>query len=408
MRFTYTAKSIRGETASGVLVADSLVLAQKQLRQQGLFPTVLAPAGEKDGSAGRAGRGFGRRRVSQKELMAFTSQLAIMSKAGIDIAGAIQSLARQCRNPAMKSTLEAVHQDILSGKSLSVAMKSHDRVFNGAYVASMAAGEASGRLPDVLERLAAMQRSEARQRSTRRALLAYPIVLSSVSGLVILALMFFVLPQFAGVFERFGMSLPAITEVLLTVSRELRSRWWLWIGLAAAAIFGLVAWRRSPAGRLAWDRMLVNAAMIRDVTRSLVTGRAFRLLGIMIDSGVPLIEGLRLTRSSIQNTLFRDLFDRLEADVLNGRPLADALATAPFIPSGATEMVSTAERTGTLGMVTQLIGEYYEEEGETRLRELASMIEPLIIVVMGIVVACVVLSVMLPMFDFATAAQHGV
>lgn len=408
MRFAYKAKSIRGETASGVLVADSLVLAQKQLRQQGLFPTVLAPAGEKDGNAGRAGRGFGRRRVSQKELMAFTSQLAIMSKAGIDLAGAVQSLARQCRNPAMKSTLEAVHQDILSGKSLSVAMKSHDRVFNGAYVASMAAGEASGRLPDVLERLAAMQRSEARQRSTRRALLAYPIVLSSVSGLVIFALMFFVLPQFAGVFDRFGMSLPAITEVLLTVSGELRSRWWLWIGLAAASVFGLFAWRRSPAGRLAWDRMLVNAVMIRDVTRSLVTGRAFRLLGIMIDSGVPLIEGLRLTRSSIQNSLFRDLFDRLETDVLNGRPLADALATAPFIPSGATEMVSTAERTGTLGMVTQLIGEYYEEEGETRLRELASMVEPLIIVVMGIVVACVVLSVMLPMFDFATAAQHGV
>jgi type II secretory pathway component PulF len=128
----------------------------------------------------------------------------------------------------------------------------------------------------------------------------------------------------------------------------------------------------------------------------------------MIDSGVPLIEGLRLTRSSIQNSLFRELFDRLEADVLNGRPLAEALATAPFVPSGATEMVSTAERTGTLGTVTQLIGEYYEEEGETRLRELASMAEPLIIVVMGIVVACVVLSVMLPMFDFATAAQHGV
>ncbi len=407
MRFTYTAKSIRGETASGVLVADSLLLAQKQLRQQGLFPTALTPAAEKGGLA----RGIGlpsRRRVPQKELMAFTSQLAIMTRAGIDIAGAVQSLARQCRNPTMKSTLEAVHQDILSGKPVSVAMKSHGRVFGEAYIASMAAGEASGRLADVLERLAAMQRAETRQRSTRRALLAYPIVLSSVSGLVILGLMFFVLPQFAGVFDRFGMSLPAITEVLLGVSRELRARWWLWVGLAAAAIFGLVAWRRSPSGRLAWDRMLVNGAIVRDVTRSLVTGRAFRLLGIMIDSGVPLVEGLRLTRSSIQNSLFRELFDRLEADVLNGRPLAESLATAPFVPGGATEMVSTAERTGTLGSVTQLIGEYYEEEGETRLRELASMIEPLIIVVMGVVVACVVLSVMLPMFDFATAAQHGV
>jgi len=407
MRFTYTAKSIRGETASGVLVADSLVLAQQQLRQQGLFPTVLAPAAEKGARSGAAGRSFGRGRVSQKELMAFTSQLAIMTKAGIDIAGAVQSLARHCRNPAMKSTLEAVHQDILSGKPVSVAMKIHDRVFGDAYIASMAAGEASGRLPDVLERLAAMQRAEARQRSTRRALLAYPIVLSSVSGLVILGLMFFVLPQFAGVFDRFGMSLPVITQVLLGISHELRSRWWLWIGLAAAAVFGFTAWRKSPSGRLAWDRMLVNAVLIRDVTRSLVTGRAFRMLGIMIDSGVPLIEGLRLTRSSIRNSLFRELFDRLEADVLNGQPLADALATAPFVPSGATEMVSTAERTGTLGMVTQLIGEYYEEEGETRLRELASMVEPMIIVVMGIVVACVVLSVMLPMFDFATAAQHG-
>jgi type II secretory pathway component PulF len=330
-----------------------------------------------------------------------------MTKAGIDIAGAVQSLARQCKNPAMKATLDAVHQDILSGKPVSVAMKIHDRVFGDAYIASMAAGEASGRLPDVLERLAAMQRAEARQRSARRALLAYPIVLASVSGLVILGLMFFVLPQFAGVFDRFGMSLPVITQVLLTVSHELRSRWWLWVGLAAAAVFGLAAWRRSPSGRLAWDRMLVNGVMVRDVTRSLVTGRAFRLLGIMIDSGVPLIEGLRLTRSSIQNSLFRALFDRLEADVLNGRPLAESLATAPFVPSGATEMVATAERTGTLGMVTQLIGEYYEEEGETRLREMASMVEPMIIVVMGIVVACVVLSVMLPMFDFATAAQHG-
>jgi type II secretory pathway component PulF len=143
------------------------------------------------------------------------------------------------------------------------------------------------------------------------------------------------------------------------------------------------------------------------VTRSLLTGRAFQLLGIMIESGVPLIEALRLARSSLQNSLFRELFDRLERDVLNGRPLAEALAAAPFVPGGATEMVATAERTGTLGMVTQVVGAFYEEEGETRLRELATMVEPLVIILMGIVVAAVVLSVMLPMFDFATLAQQG-
>jgi type II secretory pathway component PulF len=407
MRFAYSAKSIQGETTSGVLVADSLAVAQQQLRQQGLFPMSLAPASERAAKPRSGGMSFRRRRVSRKELMSLTSQLAIMTKAGIDVAGAIQSLVRQCPNPTLKATLESVHQDILSGKPVSMALKNQGHVFGEAYVASVAVGEASGQLPEVLGRLASMQRTELRQQSTRRALMAYPIVLASVSVLVILGLMFFVLPQFAGVFDRFGMTLPTITQLLLGISHELRERWWLWIGAVAGAIFGFSAWRKSPSGKKTWDHMLVHAAMIRDITRSLVTGRAFRLLGIMIESGVPLIEALRLTRSSISNSLFRELFDRLEREVLNGRPLAEALATAPFVPTGATEMISTAERTGTLGMVTQVIGEFYEEEGETRLRELATMIEPLVIIVMGVVVACVVLSVMLPMFEFATFAQQG-
>jgi type II secretory pathway component PulF len=125
----------------------------------------------------------------------------------------------------------------------------------------------------------------------------------------------------------------------------------------------------------------------------------------MLDSGVPLLEGLRLTRSSIGNRLFRSLFDQLEADVLNGRGLAPALTKVEFLPSGAAEMIMTGERTGTLAMVSQVMGEFYEEEGESRLRELATLIEPLIIIVMGVVVAFVVLSVMLPLFDFATIAQ---
>lgn len=407
MRFSYQAKSIDGQPASGVLVADSLVLAKQQLRQQGLFPMSLAASAEKAARPRGISLLSRRRRVSRKELMALTSQLAIMCKAGIDVAGAVQSLMRQCPNPALKATLEGVYQDIMSGKPVSTALRNQSEVFDEAYIATIAAGEASGRLSEVLDRLASMQRAELRQQSTRRALLAYPIVLASVSGIVILALMFFVLPQFAGIFDQFGMSLPAITQLLLGISHELRSRWWLWIGLVTAGVVGLKAWRKSPAGKRTWDHMVVHASVIRGVTRSLVTGRAFRLLGIMIDSGVPLIEALRLTRSSIENLLFRDLFDRLEHDVLNGRPLAESLATAPFVPSGATEMVSTAERTGTLGMVTQVIGEFYEEEGETRLRELATMIEPLVIVVMGVVVAAVVLSVMLPMFDFATLAQKG-
>jgi type II secretory pathway component PulF len=404
MQYAYVAKSMQGETSRGMLSADSMVQARQQLRQQGLFALSLAPAARKAAPALR--RSWRRRRVSRKDLMTFTSQFAIMTKAGIDIAGAIESLARQCLNPNLKATLQSVHQEVLSGKSMSMALRNHIEVFGDAYVASVAAGEASGRLPDVLARLAAMQRVEVRMQSTRRTLLAYPIVLTTVSLLVVFGLVFFVLPQFAEVFEQFGMALPTLTTILLAIASELRARWWVWGPMVVGSIVGLLIWRKSPSGRRAWDRFLLNAAMVRDVTRSVLTGRAFRLLGIMLESGVPLIEALRLTRSSIQNSLYRQLFDQLERDVLNGRPLADALAYADFVPPGATEMIATAERTGTLDTVAQIIGEHYEEEGESKLRELATLIEPAIIVVMGALVACIVLAVMLPMFDFATLSQN--
>jgi type II secretory pathway component PulF len=150
---------------------------------------------------------------------------------------------------------------------------------------------------------------------------------------------------------------------------------------------------------------MLNTYFIRDITRAFYIGRTFRLMGLMIESGVPLLEGLRLTRNSVQNSLYRELFDELEEAILNGRGLASSLIKAGFVPPVAAEMVLTAERTGTLGMVTELMGEHYEEEGESKLREMATILEPLIIVVMGVIVATIVMAVMLPMFDIATLAK---
>jgi type II secretory pathway component PulF len=153
------------------------------------------------------------------------------------------------------------------------------------------------------------------------------------------------------------------------------------------------------------DRFLLNMVLVRNVTQALLIGRAFRLLGTMIESGVPLQTGLRLTRSSFKNSLLQGLFKKLEDDVVNGRGLSTSLFSCSFVPSTAAQMVATAERTGTLATVTQQIGEHYEEEGESRLRELAGVLEPLMILGMGVLVALVVMSVMLPIFDFATAAK---
>jgi type II secretory pathway component PulF len=405
MNYQYIAKSSTGETLSGVLAASSPARVHEQLREQELFVISVRPVASAAALLGRTGRLRRRRGVSKRDLLALTSQLAIMSRTGVDLASALGNVSQQCSNPALKKILQRVHEGVLSGQSVSRALSSYEDVFGQSYVASVAAAEAAGRLPDVLDRLAKLLRSELRMRSTLCTLLAYPLLLMSVSAIVVLALVFFVLPQFAGVFEQLEVPLPAITQFLVHVSCELRGRYWLWGGFSIAAIAAIVVFRRSPTGRKCLDRLLLNLTFVRNVTRSLLIGRTFRLLGTMIESGVPLLEGLQLTRSSIRNSLFKELFDTLEEEVVNGRGLGSTFLACPFVPPAAAQMIATAERTGTLASVTQLMGDYYEEEGETRLRELATVLEPLIIVVMGVVVAFVVMSVMLPVFDFATAAK---
>ncbi|HEV3003164.1 MAG TPA: type II secretion system F family protein [Pirellulales bacterium] len=404
MNFTYTAKNTSGGTASGQLAADSLAEVRQRLREQGLFVLAVQPSAKR-ALAWRRPRSVRRGRVPKRELLTMTSQLAVMARSGIDLAGALRMLCDQATHPTMKAALEKVHEAISAGKPISAALKEQGHVFGSAYVAGVAAGEASGRLAEVLDRLSQMIRNEMRQGATVKSLLAYPIVLSCVSLLVILGLVLFVLPSFANVFEQLEAPLPALTQILLAGSAELRRRSWLW-GSALVALVASAAWHvRSPAGRRRLDSLKLNLTLLRSVTRSLAVGRVFRLLGTMIESGVPLLEALQLTRGSMSNSLYHALFDQLEQAVLNGREMSATLAACPFIPSAAAQMIATGERTGNLASVAQIMGEFYEEEGETRLKELATVLEPLIIVVMGVVVATVVLSVMLPMFDFATMAQ---
>jgi type II secretory pathway component PulF len=334
-----------------------------------------------------------------------TTQLAIMTRSGVDLASAFESLAGQCRNANLRRILSLIHSDVTGGKSISDAMQAQAGVFGDAYVASVAAGEAAGKLPEVLNRLAQFQRSELRVRATIRTLLAYPTLLAGVSSLVVIGLVSFVLPKFVDIFGQFEIELPVLTRAIVSASNVLKQYVLIWLPIAFCAIVGIVASRHTEGGRRRWDMAMLNMLVIRDITRSFYIGRTFRLLGLMIESGVPLLEGIRLTRNAVRNSLYQQLFTDLEEAILNGRGLAASLINAGFVPPVAAEMVLTAERTGTLGMVTELMGEHYEEEGETRLRELATILEPLIIVVMGVIVATIVMAVMLPMFDIATMAK---
>jgi type II secretory pathway component PulF len=404
MQFVYTAKSKLGEIQSGHISAADVEAAKRALREQSLFPidirkkTANSPL---KALLGQRERGA----LSKRDLLSVTTQLAIMTRSGVDLASAFHSLSNQCSNPAMRSILGQVHKDVTGGKSISDAMFAQAAVFGDAYVASVAAGEAAGKLPEVLGRLAQFQRTELRVRATVRTLLAYPLLLTGVSSLVVIGLVTFVLPKFVDIFGQFEVSLPMITQVVVAISDVLRKHMIFWLPLLLAGIIGLVVSRNVEGGRRKWDYAMLNVPVLREITRAFYIGRTFRLLGLMIESGVPLLEGLKLTRNSVRNSLYKKLFDELEESILNGRGLATSLINAGFVPAVAAEMVLTAERTGTLGMVTELMGEHYEEEGESKLRELATILEPLIIVAMGVIVATIVMAVMLPMFDIATMAR---
>lgn len=404
MQFTYTAKSASGDIQTGHITAADVDAVKRALREQSLF---LIDVRKKVGISpfkvlfGSWERGA----LSKRDLLSVTTQLAIMTRSGVDLASAFNSLSQQCSNATLRNVLAQVHRDVTGGKSISDAMYAQASVFGDAYVASVAAGEAAGKLPEVLGRLAQFQRTEIRVRATIRTLLAYPVLLTGVSSLVVIGLVTFVLPKFVDIFGQFEVALPTITQVVVVVSDFLRTYILIWLPLLIATVIGLLASRNMESGRKHWDSAMLNLPILRDITRAFYIGRTFRLLGLMIESGVPLLEGLKLTRNSIRNVLYRQLFDDLEESILNGRGLANSLIAAGFVPAVAAEMVLTAERTGTLGMVTELMGEHYEEEGESKLREMATLLEPLIIVAMGIIVATIVMAVMLPMFDIATMAK---
>lgn len=402
MDFDYTAKSSSGETVTGVLTAEGEQYAHQQLREQGLFIIGVRPRGQRGVLPTVGRRKYAR--IKKRELLTLTTQLAIMSRAGIDSASALDCLAQHCQSVRLKPILQDVLAAVESGQSLSDGLCRYPQVFNEAYTASVAAGEAAGRLPDVLGHLAQLQRSEVARRATLRGLIAYPLLLSVVSSLVIAGLVCFVLPEFAQVFQDMDMPLPAITQTLLGVSSLIHDGFWLWAPALFVGVVGLRFALRSHRGRQVLDRAVMNVVLWRDITRALLVGRTFRLLGMLIESGVPVLDAVRLVGRSVSNQVFRSVFEQMQDDLLNGRMLSHSLAEMHILPPETTEMIVTAERTGTLGMVTLLMGQHCEEQGEEMLRDLATILEPTIVVVMGILVGLIVLAVMLPMFDMATLA----
>ena len=343
------------------------------------------------------------RLLTKRDLLLVVTQLSIMLRSGVDLADAVRSISQRSTSKPIREAMGDVYAALENGRSLSQALESQRHRFGGVMVASVAAGEASGRLPEVLARFSVIVRDELRLQSSIRSAISYPFVLIFVTSIVLAAMIFFVLPQFAGIYAASRAPTPAVTRLLLDTAALARNYWWLICGILAISGITIYRQARSPQGRQMIDRSMIKAPFVRTICASLFSGRMFRLQGVMLSSGVPMLEVLQLTRHSVGNSCYSDLIDRIEASVVNGEGVADALCDSPCVPNGAVEMISTAEANGQLGEVLQTVGEFYESEGEQLLRDAVKFAEPAIIVALGIVVGAIVLAVMLPLLDLSTA-----
>lgn len=415
MQFQYRAKDRQGKFVDGQFEGDSPLVVRQRLRSQGLFalsvvalqsrssaPKVLSKKVSINASHFATSK---LPRVKTSDLIIALSQLSIMCQSGDDLAEALNTVANQCPVPRLQRVLLETYQDVSQGLKFSAALTKHPSVFNESMVAALAAGEQAGRIVDVLERTTRMMRKDQNLRSSMMAMLMYPAVLCAITSVVICSMLFFVLPQFATIFRDMDRAVPPLTSILLSLGSGLRENWIAIALVAGTVVVSGFSARKHPRVQRVFDHALLNALIIKGSIRALITGRVFRLLGTMLENGVPLLDSIRLCRKATRNSLFQDMFEKVEHEILQGEGMSQTLVDATFLPAGAAHMISTGERTGKLPAVLQSVGEYFEDEGERRLRTLVKMLEPAIIIGLGGVVAVVVLSIILPLLDVTTASK---
>jgi type IV pilus assembly protein PilC len=419
-RYRYKAIDSKGRTSSGTSDARSREALAVLLEEQGLFlmearpvfgeeekkPAPRQPQEEKQPEKQEEGRQAGAGdTVSLKEVAVFTSQLAVMLRTALPILESLDMLARQSANPVFRSIISQVGRAVRSGQPLSKCFGRYPRVFDDVYVSLLSAGEASGRLDIMLDRLAAYLDFRLQLKEKVRAALIYPSIVVLTATAVVGFMVVFVLPTFMEVFTQFDIALPLPTRALIFVSGVIRDRWYLLLGAGLAAAWYAGSWASDKENSRALDALKLRVPIAGRMTRNIVMTRVLRTLASLTESGIPILKSLEISRAAAGNAVFEELLDEVMKDVREGRGISPALARSALVPPTVAGMVATGEKTGNLPEVVNKVAGFYEAETDTAIKELFSAIEPIFVVGLALLVGGIAVSVLLPMFDLASGIQ---
>lgn len=409
MKFNYQACDAGGAARRGTIEATDTTEAMDMLRRQGLFVTNIEEG--RAGGASAGGHHGPRRRMGKgrllKNLAMFSRQLFLLTSSGTPLTEGLHSLHRQAKDPVWRTVLGELQKAVEQGEPLSAAMLQQPAYFDPICRSLIAAGEAGGNLAMMLDRLATMTRKQTQTRSAIIGALIYPTLLIGVAFSVLILMLLFVLPRFAEMFRSLGVPLPFTTRMLIGMSTGLQSYWWLALATIIASAVGFRTWSRTQHGRQTLHKLVLVMPIAGKLVRSFSIARILRVVGVLSHGSVPLLEALGLARQTATNLEFIGLMARAEAAVTRGSTISTAFTDSPLVDPSLCEAIRSGEQSGQLANLLLNLADFLDEENELVVRSLTSILEPVILIVLGMVVGFVAMSMFLPMFDLTAMTQHS-
>jgi general secretion pathway protein F len=399
--FEYVALDEKGRQRKGFVDAPGIAAARQKLREENVYPVEINQAADrKEQALAEVLKINIWQRVSANDVSMFTRQLSTLLGAGMPLVPSLSILMKQAKNPLLKKSLAQIREQVNEGKSLTEGMSGFPQIFPPFYLNMVRAGEASGTINLVLERLADFSENQQTLMNKIRSALAYPVIMFFMGSAVILLLMTFVVPKITGIFADMHQTLPLVTIILITVSNFLKSFWWLILILLAA---GVAAFKYmttgTEAGKRQWDNAKLKIPVWGQVNRKIAIARFSRTLATLLESGVPLLSAMEIVRNVVNNIIIGEAISKARKDLEEGKGLSGPLTQTGIFPSLVTEMIAVGEQSGTLEKMLNRIATAYETEAQTDILIMTSLLEPVMILIMGLGVGFIVVSILLPIFE---------
>ena len=401
--YRFQARNERGELVAGVLQAESVAEAAQALRARGDHVVQLVPMA----AAGEDFKAVLKKLnytsgPTQKDILDFTTQLAVMIRAGISIRAALEGISEQVQNQKFRKILLQIKTDVESGKQFSEAIARHPKLFGPLYVNMVKASEMSGSFAKMLDRIAAYLQQEIETRKMVVGASIYPGIIALMAVSTTVFLLTFVLPRFAGVFKGEEEALPTPTKFLMSLSAFMVEWWWLLLAATVAFAIAFFAFIRTEIGGLWWDRFKISAPLLKRMFRALYISRSLQTMGELLNAGVPMLDTIAITGDVSGNRHYKRLWRSVYGSVKQGKKVQTQLQRSPLLPRSVVQMISAGEESGKLGEVLDEISTFYAKALKDAIKAVTSMIEPIMIVVMGSVVGFIAMAIILPIFKMSS------